>query len=904
VLDLETRQEVLGITVFQDADAPNQYYYLPAQPHISRDAGGAMFDLYAYRKGGLAGQTESGGFLTMTVDVGLEGLAERIVTKLKDQTGRDDITIAAVPFSKGSVRVVALGEDSTAMSAAAAGATAPTGGPLVAHGPRFIENILGATTPSLDALNRAIFSLSLSEDGAAFFIGALKGAPDARIVGVIYDLEYIGLLPAYDLEIEIDFKSSYNFVRSLFTLNTLFFKAEVDNVVEQLKREQHIKIKETARTLALSTPEAIQARQAHIDQVVKDLATGALFAPALIPGQPRNTDPLVTATDPTAAIPMTGVVSTPAGAAASSDSQGLMAAVAQGPSVGAAAGQSAAFRNSVPNANQTASGGGTQAGTSGSTPAPGGGTAAALGGTGGSGSSSAPTTSGGTQPAASTSGGAQPGGTTPAATTSGGGGGTAAQPATAADVWNRLGRPQAAYAMRSISQEEQRTVKYSLTQVTAQKQTVAPQSFIRFLGSAAELEKRVHEVDLNNPFFARLNLNVNAADINFEADGIEQVTVQLRYGTRPDGSAPKDTAEVILRKNTDSLDVTFFADGHQTQSYEYKLIADFRSDFGIGVKEPRVEGPWTTTEARSLAVHPGWLGQILPLTVEMAPNVGEGIAEIQAVVHYARPDRGIDESRLLHLRGDARSQALPIRLVADGDQIQVTPTVFYADGSKEQLAAINVPDPAAGQPTSSCILSVPRGDFLVGDMLMLDSLGELSSVIVDTEVRQHSDVVDSRSTELNQAGVRKTFAVRLPDRSTPPVLQFKERRLYRDGGLEDLDWRRASAANLVVGIPGEGVGSVAVKYMGPPPTQLGVAALELDLEYADPEGDDRFHQLKTLLIDDTPASWTQDWKFRLVHRDARTYSWTLTLLRADGSSFAGPVMTDQRSVLVLRVPQA
>jgi hypothetical protein len=863
MLDLDTRQEILGITVFQDADRPSHYLHLPAPPHISRDQDGPMFDLFAFRKGGTDGQTEAGGFLNMTVDVGLGKLADQIVGKLKEQTGRDDITLSAVPYTKGTVRVVALGEDSAALTQAGAAATAPDGSPLVSHGPRFIENMLGASSPALDETNRTIFSLSLTEDGAAFILGALSGAPKARIVGVIYGLYYVGLLRAYDLEIEIDFKSSYDFVRSLFTLNTLFFKAEVDNIVESLKREQHIKIKEMARTLELSTPEAIQARQARIDQIVKDLATGALFQPALVPGQPRNTDGLVTAADPTGSIPATGAGSSPGG---NQQTQQVMAAAGQGPSAGVTAAQGTAYRNSV---SET----GAPVVASGAATATGGTSAAGPGGAAGAGNGGGTSTGSG-------------------------------QPATAADLWNRLGRPQAAYALRTISQQEQRTVTYNLTQVTAQEQSVAPQSFIQFLASPAELSAHLHQVDLNNPFFQRINININAADIDFEADGIEQVTVQLRYGTRPDGTAPKDTAEAILRQSSDHLDVTFFADGKQSQSYEYKLIVDYRTDFGIGVKVPRVEGPWTSTEARSLAVHPGWLGQVLPLTVELAPNVGDEVTEIQAVVRYARPDQNIDESRLLHLRGSTRSQSLPVRLVSDGDQIEVTPTVFYADGASETLPVLKVPDPGSGQPTSSCVLSVPRGDFLTGDMIMLDPLTELQSVIVDTEVSQHGNVVDTRSAELTQAGTRKTFAIRLPDRTLPPVLKYKQRRLYRDGGLEDGDWVIATSAGLVVGIPAEGVGNVTVTYIGPAPSQLGLSAIELDLEYVDPDGDESFHQMTSLLIDDRPASWTQEWKFRLASRDKRVYGWKLTLLRADGTTTVGPATQDQRQLLILRVPQA
>lgn len=60
MLDLESRQDILGITVFRDADNAEQFYHLPGPSKISRAAGGPMFDLMTYRKGGTAGQTVLG----------------------------------------------------------------------------------------------------------------------------------------------------------------------------------------------------------------------------------------------------------------------------------------------------------------------------------------------------------------------------------------------------------------------------------------------------------------------------------------------------------------------------------------------------------------------------------------------------------------------------------------------------------------------------------------------------------------------------------------------------------------------------------------------------------------------------------------------------------------------------
>ncbi|MBI4278526.1 MAG: hypothetical protein HY660_08730 [Armatimonadetes bacterium] len=865
MLALETRMEILGITVFQDADRPTQFYYLPGSPRITHERGEPQFDLFSYRKGGEAAAAIAGGFLNMTVDVGIGGVKDRIEQRLAERFG-DGVTLAPVPFAKGAARVIALGEDSKALAGGVESETTASGAPLVAKGPRFIQNILGAGQPSLVGDNRAIFSFSLSEDGSAFFLNVLSGSVNARPVGVVYELEYIGLLPAYELEITIDFKSSYEYLRSRFTLGTLLFKADVDNITEELRRRESIKIKEVARTLELSTPEAVRERQNRIDQLVKDLATGALFQPSLTPGQPKVKEDTITAADPTTAVPasVAGPGASPA-----------LAAISRGPSAAVAAGLGES-------AGRAANPAGTPAGGS----TPGGG---APGGT-------APAD--GTQPG----GGAPPGGTVAPA------GGTATTPAappaeSAADVWNRMGRPQAAFALKSIRQEELRTVTYNLTQVTAQKQTIAPQGFIQFLASPRDLNRHVHIVDLNHPFFQRININVNAANVDFAAEGITQMTVQLRYGTRPDGTGPKDTAEAILRRKEDSRDFTFFADRAQTQSYEYKLIADYRNDFGIGVRDARVESGWIRTEARSLSVSPRWLGRVMPVTAQLAPNLPEDVSEVHVRVRYVNAARHIDDSHLARLTPAKREETVHIRLADASEQFEVTSTLFYKDGTSEALPALRLPDPNTGTSDEAVVVSAPRANRLDGDVIMLDPIGELSTVLLDTQVLQNSGLVDSRSFELTIPGKRTAWSVRLPERGKPTTLRYKERRIYKDGGLEAEEWRDAVSTNLVVGIPAEGTLTVAVTYLGPKIGDLGLSALQLDLEYNDPRGDVRFAQKTSLLIVDDPKTHSQDWKVRLPDRQARTYRWRLTLLHANGNESSTPFREDTRERLILRPPQ-
>ena len=845
MLDIDSRMEMYGITLFRDADRKNQFFYLPGSPHITRENGRALFDLFSYRKGGAADQIASGGFLNMTVDLGIGDLKNRIENRLRDEFD-DDSVLSPVMFSKGTARVIALGESSEALSGGAETETTPSGAPLVAKGPRFIQNILGAGKPSLIGDNRSIFSFSLSEEGAAFFLGVLQGSVDARPVGAVYELEYVGLLPSYDLEVTINFQSSYEYMRSRFTVGTLLFKADIDNIVEELQRRESIKIKETARTLELSTPEAVSARQKRIDLLVKNLASGALFKPSLTPGEPKVKDKVVTAADPTASVPSSsGSSSTAADALRHGASATVISGIAE--ALGGNTGRTS----------------GAQSNTTGSTSA---------------GSSSA-------QPAASTPTGGS-------------------RPSSAADVWNRLGRPQAAYAMKSISQTEMRTVTYNLSQVTAQKQTVAPQSFIQFLGDPRELNRNVHIVDLNHPFFQKLNINVNSLNVDYEASGITQMTVQLRYSMKSDSTAPKDTAEIILRGPGDSADFTFFMDKKLTQEYEYKLIVDYKTGFAIGDTNPRTESKWVKTEARSLSVKPEWVGRLHTVLLQLPPNIPEDLSEVHLVVAYRNEDAGIEDSASVRLSGEHPSETVCVRPVGEIDQFTVSQKVFYKDGTQEELPDSCIPDPDSGAADDALVIPLPAANLFTGDIIMQDPLSELQSVLVDTEVLQNGANVDSRTFEISEAGSRTVYGIRLPERDTPVSLQYRERRIYKDGGLQQEEWTEADNPNLVVGVPAADVLSVTVTYLAPKPSELGLAGILLDLNYSDPEGNDEYEQSASILISDDKETHIQDWNVRLPDRDSRTYQWKLTLFNDDGTETGTEFKDDTRSRLIIRPPQS
>ncbi len=446
MLYLDNALELHGITLFRDYNAPNRFYYMPRSPHLTIEAGQPMFQLLIYRRDITdnpdyrAGDRPGGGFLTMTVDL---GVSEATLAAIRGELeGRVDgeVDLVPVPLEGGSVRISALGASAGAAPALAGAAEPTEGGASERRGPHFVENILGAARPSLYGDNRAVFTLELSHEGALLMRASLQD-PGASQVAVIYDLEYRGLMPAYEARITIDFRQVYTFLRSRFTLNTLVFRADIDNETERLIKEGHIKIEDV--DYLSQDPAKMVERAQRLRELAKELATWSFFRPGLQPGQVLATDRgELRAADPTAA------------------------------ASAVTAGFSTPLQVALTGAGRTAPG---QANVGGRTD-------------GAGGIAGQDPVAGAENTAAST--------TTPEA---------GERPLTAVEAWNKAGRPQAALLLRSLTQEEQQTITFDLRQVSAAKRSAGPQGAIRIAAGAASLAGRIKEIDLNDPFFERLS---------------------------------------------------------------------------------------------------------------------------------------------------------------------------------------------------------------------------------------------------------------------------------------------------------------------------------------------------------------------------------------------------------------
>ncbi|MFT4150797.1 MAG: hypothetical protein QM656_11435 [Paracoccaceae bacterium] len=812
MLDLNTRFDLLGVTLYRDADQKEVFYYLPLNPTIPRDEAGLMFDLMLYEKGGQQQDLDAGGFLTMAIGTGLGAMERPLLRELKKQFG-DRARLTSIPFTEGSVRLAGLDTGVAPVNEDGTGRASDPG----PAGIRLVEKVFGTASPNLDGDNRAVFSLSLTEEGAAFFADLLEQGAAARPLIAIYDLKYTGLMEVESLKIEIDFQRVYDFLRTRIGFNAIVVTGEIDTIVEELRDTQSIRIDDTVRSLDLSTPEAMKERQTRIDALVKELATGAFFAPSLTIG-----DPAVNEAETFAA--------TAADQSGALFRQGMPAAIAQ------------VMAQNVTRNEQAHE-------TDINTPDP------------------------------------EPGEGTPAP----------AANAKVAQTSAALGMPRATFTMRHLQQRELRKVTYDMSRTTAMSRSTGPQNPILFMGGPREIQSRIHKINLNHPFFARLRIDVDAGGTDFAAEGIREMTVNLRYGRRANGQ-PRETADVVLRSATDRASFVFARDSLGASTYEYQLTVIYRPDFGLGDRRTTITGPWTGSEQRTLSVTPAMVARRAPLRLSLPMVVPPDLAEVRASVAYDDAEHLIDDRRSVVLKPGGGDALLDIRYADGNDGVTIGGQAVFTDGRTVALAGLRRPDPASGAPDDVVVLPVPVRPALRFSAILSDPLDELRSVVLEYEVKQGGTLVGTAAVELTEALVALPVTMVLPAETPPPSVRLRERRIFDSGGIETTPFRPLTDLTVIAGIPAEDVMEVSVQYVGPALDTLGLQGMLVSLTYAAADDDPEFDQSTSLFIDGREP---QRWLVRLKDRAQRRFRHQTTLLLADGTDRALPeIATDNPKVFL------
>lgn len=203
---------IAGLTLFRDHANPNLFYYACERPRLAMNEGVPEFVFLVYQRDITdnpnltpeAKQQLGGGFLAFTVDLSVDDVQLREVRRRLGQFADGDVELAPLPYRSGTVRLSITKDTAEAPGATA---TAP-------KGVSFFEEVYGTSKPSLLSGNRATFGVMLDHEGALLMEAALKSGISP--IGVIYDLEYLGMRPAFNVKITADYKRIYSHLEMQF----------------------------------------------------------------------------------------------------------------------------------------------------------------------------------------------------------------------------------------------------------------------------------------------------------------------------------------------------------------------------------------------------------------------------------------------------------------------------------------------------------------------------------------------------------------------------------------------------------------------------------------------------------------------------------------------------------------
>ncbi len=842
MLYLDTLLELHGVTLFRDYNTPSLFYYMPRSPRLTREAGQPMFQLLIYRSMGRDGEDVSalerdgGGFLTMTVDLHVSSTTlQTIRDELEDRIG-GAVDLAPVPFERGSVRVTALGAAAGGTPALEGAVGEGESGDETRSPSGFVEQILGSARPSLYGDNRAVFSVELTRRGAQLMEASLT-AGGASQIAVVYELDYRGLMPARECRITIDFRQCYEHMRTRATANSLWFKSDIDAETEKLIKEGAIEI-EDVDYLGSEDAAALATRADQLKQFAQDLASWSFFSPGLQPGQVLAVErgQLQVYEPPTELLNQF------------LDSRRV-----------AATGEGASADDPGP----------THAGESGLE------TLERVGG----------------EPLPEAEEGDGSSGTGDA------GGGEAGEgdgELSAIERWDRAGRPQAGFMLRSLSQEEQQRITFDLRQVSAIQRTAAPQNSIRLATGDADLAGRIQHVDLGGTFFEVLAGRVTTTADLAEA-GVRSMVVKLRYGQREDGGFPKDTAEVLLRQTGDAGDFAFFLDHRLSVELEYQVEAHYASGFAIGERVGKATTEWIRTTTRNLDIDPGQLGMVFPVTLATGQVDWDQVQRVQTKVTYVDAESGLSGESTHVLTRDEPSAVVHVRPPEGGSRrFEVSSTYFYNDAREGPINQ-------AGTGRAVIVLNQPPSRAVAVNASLVDPLGRISKVTLElVYLPPEGGGEQSEMIELVGEGASATWTLHRAADDDRPRYRYRQTVFRIDGTVQQTEWVETGERQLIVGDRVAGMLDVQVRWMVPDMAAAGYVLARLRLSYPDaPEWADP--DVETIFEGGMAEPFR--WRVPRSPGGGREYEYTVTWYRVDGQqTVVGPQRANDEVLILLSPP--
>jgi hypothetical protein len=228
---------VEGIQLLQDKDNPNDYYYIPQYPRVSKKEDGAL-EIMCMKYVGTSGTASNGGVFHALIEFTLPvKLLESLESSLKKVAGASARIAGPVPIQQA----VKDGEAGLASFQVVSS---------VLKDNTFTKSIITSGFAPFLPGSKAAISARLSQEGATLLFATLE-RPTSD-VSIALSGYYEAAVKAYQAEVTAESKVIYEHFSKVFNQAEGYTKDEVRKVSDKLVRDQVIKIQSFDRGAALN----------------------------------------------------------------------------------------------------------------------------------------------------------------------------------------------------------------------------------------------------------------------------------------------------------------------------------------------------------------------------------------------------------------------------------------------------------------------------------------------------------------------------------------------------------------------------------------------------------------------------------------------------------------------------
>jgi hypothetical protein len=422
--------------------------------------------------------------------------------------------------------------------------------------------------------------------------------------------------------------------------------------------------------------------------------------------------------------------------------------------------------------------------------------------------------------------------------------------------WTNQGRPQAAFSLKALNQDEQQSLSYDYSETRVAKRSVAPQGSLR-LPKGTDISKVILAVTATWP----PPLNQVRAFTLPEADwsGVAAIQVDLRQGT--------DVRTIVL--SPEKCDITTALRSGPAEYCVKTILKNEPEPLGKPLDLSDVFAPLTTS---NLVFDPGALIGRRELHVAVGGIDFNVVSKITGQIRVEGDRRSI----LL----DALHREASFTILGTGI-VTVEADLQLASGESVSLKQDVRPDERL------VILNHPPGRFHVVTVMLRDPLSRFSGVFVEIEAAEG----EARRAIHLDASTQSTTWSAPRNQTSPETFRYRVRKVLHNNAEITEDWRVGTGSLLLLGDTDTRVETIHLVLLGASDSLGGLLQLKSQRPPAGVDG--------TVELVIEPGRTTLDVPLPMASKASRLYSVLLQIFLPEGSS---EVTRDAETAQVLLLP--